>query len=239
HVGIARAMRDPRSFADLHRRAGLPEALLPAMQAALSARQAAGPSTGLRGAGLSRRVIESAIDACTDLPAPEMHAVVALLTRYESEAARDEAREAARAIAAEALAREAARRDAAAADAAWRAALESQRRSAFVAPEGAVEIVAVAPVEAPAPAAVEPVIVADAKGEPAEAELPNPVGAILDALPEQILAWYRTEPKEEDPEVQAAMQEVLDGLGADLLDQFRASRGGAENRPDEGIRIAA
>ncbi len=30
-----------------------------------------------------------------------MHAVVALLTRYESEAARDEAREAARAIAAE------------------------------------------------------------------------------------------------------------------------------------------
>ncbi|MGU3594111.1 DUF2336 domain-containing protein, partial [Methylobacterium brachiatum] len=51
HVGIARAMRDPRSFADLHRRAGLPEALLPAMQAALSARQAAGPSTGLRGAG--------------------------------------------------------------------------------------------------------------------------------------------------------------------------------------------
>jgi uncharacterized protein (DUF2336 family) len=239
HVGIARAMRDPRSFADLHRRAGLPEALLPAMQAALSARQAAGPSTGLRGAGLSRRVIESAIDACTDLPAREMHAVVALLTRYESEAARDEAREVARAIAAEALAREAARRDAAAADAAWRAALESQRRSAFVAPEDAVEIVATAPVEAPAPAAVEPVIGADAKGEPAEAELPNPVGAILDALPEQILAWYRTEPKEEDPEVQAAMQEVLDGLGADLLDQFRASRGGAENRPDEGIRIAA
>ncbi|MCJ2095554.1 DUF2336 domain-containing protein [Methylobacterium sp. J-072] len=234
HVGIARAMREPRSFAELHRKAGLPDALLPAMQAALSARQAAGGPTGLRGAGLSRRMIESAIDACTDLPAPEMHAVVALLTRYEAEAARDEAREVARAVAAEAMAREAVRRDAEATDAAWRAALESQRRTAFAEPENAVEVVAPAPIET-----ADPVVFEAAQGEPAEAEVPNPVGAILDALPEQILAWYRTEPKEEDPEVQAAMQEVLDGLGADLLDQFRASRDTADAGSDEVIRIAA
>jgi uncharacterized protein (DUF2336 family) len=241
HVGIARAMRDPRSFAELHRKAGLPEPLLPAMQAALTARQAAaGSSTGLRGAGLSRRVIESAIDACTDLPAPEMQAVVALLNRYEAEAARDEAREAARAIAAEALARETARRDAEAADAAWRAALESQRRTAFVEPEGAVETVAAVPVEAPtAPAVVEPAIGTDAKAEPSETELPNPASAILDALPEQILAWYRTEPKEEDPEVQAAIQDVLDGLGTDLLDQFRASRSILATESDGALKIAA
>ncbi len=109
-----------------------------------------------------------------------------------------------------ALAREAARRDAAAADAAWRAALESQRRSAFVAPEDAVEIVAMAPVEAPAPAAVEPVIGADAKGEPAEADCPtrgrNP-GCAAGADP----AWYRTEPKEEDPEVQAPCRKSSTG----------------------------
>ena len=223
YVGVSRAMRDPMgissrvsgAFADLHRKAGLPEALLPAMQAALSARQvAAGSATGLRGAGLSRRVIESAIDACTDLPAPEMHAVIALLTRYEAEAARDEAREAARAVAAEASARETARRDAEAADTAWRAALESQRRTTFTAPASAVETVMAV-------------------------ETHNPVGAILDALPERILSWYRTEPKEQDPEAQAAMDAVLDGLDADLLDQFQASRGATSVGSDEAIKIAA
>ncbi|MCH1991006.1 hypothetical protein L7Q18_32580, partial [Achromobacter xylosoxidans] len=145
-----------------HRKAGLPEALLPAMQAALAARHAA--AGGLRGAGLSRRMIESAIDACTDLPAPEMHAVVALLTRYEAEAARDEARGVARAVAAEAMARETARRDAEAADAAWRAALESQRRTAFAAAsagEAVVEAIA-APAEMPDQAPVEPAIAARA-----------------------------------------------------------------------------
>ncbi|SFL97981.1 DUF2336 domain-containing protein [Methylobacterium pseudosasicola] len=238
HAGIARAMRDPRSFAELHRKAGLPDALLPAMQAALAARQAAAGPSGLRGTGLSRRMIESAIDACTDLPAPEMHAVVALLNRYEAEAARDEAREVARAVAAEAMTREAARREAAAADAAWRTALEIQRRTAFE-PVSVVEPVAVVPVESGDPVVVEVAIVAETESEPATPELPNPIGAILDALPEQILAWYRTEPKEEDPEVQAAMQEVLDGLGADLLDQFRASRDTADTGSDEAIRIAA
>ncbi|MDP4003593.1 DUF2336 domain-containing protein [Methylobacterium sp. NEAU K] len=246
HASVARAMRDPWAFADLHRKAGLPEALMPAMQAALAARQAAASgATGLRGAGLSRRMIECAIDACTDLPAPEMHAVVALLTRYEAEAARDEAREAARAIAVQAMAREAARREAEAADAAWRAALDSQRRTLFAAPASAAETVVVAatPVAAVAEAhdrAVPEPTIAVAAEPPAEPAQPhNPVGAILDALPDQILDWYRTDQPEEDPEVRAATDAVLEALDAGLLDHYRASRGTEGGGADEALRIAA
>ncbi|MEE7464878.1 DUF2336 domain-containing protein [Methylobacterium fujisawaense] len=228
HAGVARAMRDPRLFADLHDRAGLPEALLPAMQAALSAwHELARAAAPVRGTGLSRRLIESAIGACGDLSDPEMHPVITLLNRYEAEAARDEAREVARAIAAQALARETARREAEAADAAWRAALESQRRTAFAEETDTATPVVVA--------------IADAADGPAEAEPVNPVGAILDALPEQILAWYR--PEEVDPEVQAATDFVLDGLGDSILDHFRASRDPAGPEPaaseDKPERIAA
>ncbi|MDE4909665.1 DUF2336 domain-containing protein [Methylobacterium sp. 092160098-2] len=227
HAAIVRAMRDPRQFADLHARAGLPDPLLPAMQAALSAWQdLAGRALPARGTGLSRRIIECAIEACGDLSDPHMHPVITLLTRYEAEAARDEAREAARAIAAQALARETARRESEAADAAWRSALESQRRTAFVAEAGPDESVIVTAV-ANVPAVAEPL---------------NPVGAILDALPEQILAWYRTE--ELDPATQAATDRVLDGLGDSLLDHFRASQGRAEPdseeaTSDQAARIAA
>lgn len=35
------------------------------------------------------------------------------------------------------------------------------------------------------------------------------------------------------------MQEVLDGLGADLLDQFRASRSAPDTASDAAIKIAA
>ena len=130
------------------------------------------------------------------------------------------------AIAAQALARETARRETEAADAAWRAALESQRRTAFVAEAGPDETVIVTAV-ANVPAVAEPL---------------NPVGAILDALPEQILAWYRTE--ELDPATQAATDRVLDGLGDSLLDHFRASQGRAEPdseeaTSDQAARIAA
>ncbi|KAA0124744.1 DUF2336 domain-containing protein [Methylobacterium sp. P1-11] len=215
HAAVGRAMRAPRLFADLHARAGLPDALLPPMQAALSARQElARGAVPVRGTGLSRRIIACAIDACGDPSDPEMHPVITLLNRYEAEAARDEAREIARAIAAQALARETARREAEAADAAWRAALESQCRTAF------------------APAADEPILVAVADTAEAPAAAPlNPVGAILDALPEQILAWYR--PEELDPEIQAATDRVLDGLGDSLLDHFRSSHGRAAPQPDE------
>ncbi|MDE3745405.1 DUF2336 domain-containing protein [Methylobacterium radiotolerans] len=228
HAGVARAMRDPRLFADLHDRAGLPGALLPAMQAALSAWQdLVREAAPVRGTGLSRRLIESAIAACGDLSDPDMHPVIALLNRYEAEAARDEAREVARAPPPPARGRETARREAEAADAAWRAALETQRSTAF-AKEADTEapLVVAVPETADVPPEVEPV---------------NPVGAILDALPEQILAWYR--PEELDPEVQAATDLVLDGLGDSLLNHFRASQGRAEPEPDASAdkpeRIAA
>lgn len=229
HAGVARAMRDPRSFADLHARAGLHDALLPAMQAAVSAWQVVGRRpAAIRGAGLSRQIIECAISACDDLPGPDMHPVRALLNRYEAEAARDEAREVARTIAAEALARENARRDAQAADAAWRAALDSQRRTEFAPSADEAEIIPAAEIVAPA----------------AAAEPQNPVGAILEALPDQILAWYKTDEPQMDPEAQAATDAVLDGLGESLLDHFRASQApaapaadGAE--PDSVVKIAA
>jgi uncharacterized protein (DUF2336 family) len=224
HAAINRAMRSPQGFAELHRRAGLPDSLLPAMQAALAALPASATRAGSsrRGTGLSRRMIESAISACSDLPAPEMQAVVALLTRYEAEAARDEAREAARAIAAEAATREMARREAQAADAAWRAALDSQRRTSFAAAADAAEHVALAPDQAVA------------TGGPL-----NPVGAILDALPDQILDWYRTEEPATDPEVQAATDAVLAGLDESLRDLFRASRPDDGPAPEGGLQIAA
>jgi uncharacterized protein (DUF2336 family) len=222
HAAVARAMRDPRGFAVLHERAGLPGALLPAMQAALSAWQdVARRAIPVRGTGLSRRIIECAIGACEGLPAPDMHAVIALLNRYEAEAARDEARDAARAIAAEAVARETARRDADAADAAWRAALESQRQTAF------------------SPVAIEAVATAADTAGVTDAEAFNPVGAILDALPDQILDWYRTEEHAVDPEVQAATDAVLDGLGESLLDHFRVSRQVDGVTPVTTVKIAA
>jgi uncharacterized protein (DUF2336 family) len=229
HAAVARALREPRGFADLHARAGLPAALLPAMQAALSAwHDVARNGTPVRGAGLSRRIIECAIAACADRPDAAVQPVLALLNRYEAEAARDEAREVARTIAAEALARETARRDAEAADAAWRAALESQRRTVFEASSSATEVVTVA----------------EAADAPSEADALNPVGAILDALPEQILAWYRTEERPVDPDTQAATDAVLDGLGDSLLDHFRVSRGltapaPTADEPDKAAKIAA
>ncbi len=165
HARIAALMRDPRGIADLHRRAGLAEALLPAVTAALSAwREAQDGTTGLRGPGLSRRMIERAITACEDMPFSEMQGVMALLARYEAEAARDEARNVARAIADEALAREAARRAAQDEDRAWRAA-QAQAMGAL--PEAA-------PVAEPA------------------AE-PFALDAVLDALPDAILASFREE----------------------------------------------
>ncbi|SDO24592.1 Uncharacterized conserved protein, DUF2336 family [Methylobacterium phyllostachyos] len=211
HAGVARALRDPRSFVDLHQRAGLPDALLPALQAALAALEdMARRSTPVPSAGLSRGIIERAIDACNSQPGAGMQPVLVLLNRYEAEAARDEAREVARAIAAEAMARETARRNAQAADAAWRAALESQRRTVF----------------APSADAPEVAVALDATAEPH-----NPVGAILDALPEQILAWYRTEEPAVDMQAKAATEAVLDGLGDSLLDHFRVSHGLAA-KPD-------
>ena len=270
HAAVARAMREPRGMADLHARAGLPAALLPAMQAALSAwREAEEGATSLRGAGLSRRMIERAITACEDMPAPEMHAVLALLTRYETEAARDEAREAARAIIEEATAREAARREALADEAAWRAALESQRLPEI---DATATVEACAPVAAAAETQLAPILAEAAPVQEIVAEgitaaeiLPdamlalaaltaaaaseradaasdpfNPVGDILDALPDQILERFHADRARAEadraagarpPRSRQAAEAVLDGLGADLLAQYRAGRPVAQVLP--------
>jgi hypothetical protein len=107
---VAGLMHDPSAsgFAALHRRAGLPPVLLPAFVAALSAWREAGfqaepgqakTSQAKPGnATLSRRMIERALTACETMPLAEAQSVVALLARYEAEAAREEARVAAKAM---------------------------------------------------------------------------------------------------------------------------------------------
>ena len=80
-------------FAALHRRAGLPGLLLPAIQAALSVwREANHGRSGLDGPRLARSMIEAALTACETMPFAEARGLMALLARFEAEAARDEAR---------------------------------------------------------------------------------------------------------------------------------------------------
>ena len=86
--------RRGRSFGPLYRRAGLPPSLLPAFEAALSAsRDHVGREPGQCGRHLSRPIIERVLAACEELPSDECAKLLALLRRYEVEAARDEARE--------------------------------------------------------------------------------------------------------------------------------------------------
>jgi len=216
HASVARAMRDPRAVADLHEKAGLPAPLLPAMHAVLAAWRDTAPTAagGAKGAGLSRRMIEHAIAACEGWESPEIRSVVALLTRFEAEAARDEARETTRAILAQATAREAAERRRIAADAAWREALEAHRRA-----ESGTEAPAVEP-----PAAGE--------------GRTDPVGAILETLPEQILEWFRS--GRDRTAAQAVPDAVLADLDAALIAEFRASRiAPVKDDAKDGIAIAA
>ncbi|MGE7415309.1 DUF2336 domain-containing protein [Methylobacterium tarhaniae] len=102
---VAGLLHDPggSGMAALYRRAGLPPALEPAFAAAMSAWHEEATGLSERGrAGLSRRMIERAVTACERLPFAEGHAIVALLNRFDAEAARDEARVLARALASEA-----------------------------------------------------------------------------------------------------------------------------------------
>lgn len=91
-------------FSALYRRAGLPASLKPAFDAALSAFKESldEPFAGI-GAQLSRRMVERVLSACEDLPAEDRGKLMALLRRYESEAAREEARQIADALAHEAV----------------------------------------------------------------------------------------------------------------------------------------
>jgi uncharacterized protein (DUF2336 family) len=87
-------------LAPLYRRAGLPEALRPAFEAAVAAWREVGQAES---AGLSRRMVERALTACADLPDDEAGRLMALLRRFEVEAARNEARDRADALADEAV----------------------------------------------------------------------------------------------------------------------------------------
>lgn len=85
-------MRDPQSagFAALCERAGLPAALAPAIRAAVMAtRSFAGAPDGR----LSLPVVSAVVDACEAAGGEQMGKAMALLRRFEAEAAREAARE--------------------------------------------------------------------------------------------------------------------------------------------------
>lgn len=77
----------------LYKKSGLPIGLQPAFEAALSALREPQQDGGAGGLSLSRRMIERVLSACSQLPPEEAGKLMALLRRYESEAAREEARE--------------------------------------------------------------------------------------------------------------------------------------------------
>lgn len=78
-------------FAALYRRAGLGETLLPAFRAAIEARESP-ELTGETGARLSRQRIERVLTACAAMESVELDRLLAVLRRFEAEAAREEAR---------------------------------------------------------------------------------------------------------------------------------------------------
>lgn len=99
-AGLARDFRGA-GFAALYARAGLPERLLPAFRAALEAqREYAGADGGE--ARLSLVMIERVLTTCEGINGGELDKLMALLRRFEMEAALEAARVAAAQIAAEA-----------------------------------------------------------------------------------------------------------------------------------------
>lgn len=84
-------MRDPQSagFAGLCERAGLPAALTPAFRAAATATRAFGGQLDGR---LSLPIVSAVVDACEAAGGEQMGKAMALLRRFEAEAAREAAR---------------------------------------------------------------------------------------------------------------------------------------------------
>ncbi len=92
--GLVRDFRGP-GFAALYARAGLSIQLLPAFRAALEAQREFGKNGEHLGeARLSLVMIERVLTACDEINAGELDKLMALLRRFEMEAAREEAREA-------------------------------------------------------------------------------------------------------------------------------------------------
>ncbi|MCK2054539.1 DUF2336 domain-containing protein [Methylobacterium sp. 37f] len=237
---VAGLMQEASSaaFAALHRKAGLPAVLLPAFSAALSAWREAGQGTTTRaGAGLSRLMIERALTACETMPFAEAQSVMALLSRFEAEAARDEARVLARELAAEAEQTEILRIEREILDAEWR---EAQRQviARWDEPERpAVAMAAPAPVEAPLvqardvefalPASPLPASPLPASPLPAsplpesDSARTDPVGLILDGLSDSIMAEFQGS----RARVHAVTVEVvLDAIPDALIASYRDDR---------------
>ena len=82
---------DSTGFATLYRKCGLPADLLTAFRIALAAAREA-DWTQAHGASLSRAAIERVLTACAAINNGELDKLVVLLRRFESEAAREEAR---------------------------------------------------------------------------------------------------------------------------------------------------
>lgn len=98
-AGLLRDFRGP-GFAALYARAGLPEQILPAFRAALEAqRDYADLQPGE--ARLSLLMIERVLTACAEINGGELDRLMALLRRFEMEAALEQARAEAARIAAE------------------------------------------------------------------------------------------------------------------------------------------
>lgn len=98
---VAGLLRDFRGagFAALYAKAGMPGNLLPAFRAALDAQQAFGYRGGAGGgARLSLVMIQRVLTACEEINQGELDKLMALLRRFEAEALRDDARDAAAAL---------------------------------------------------------------------------------------------------------------------------------------------
>ena len=104
---VAGLVRDFRGagFAALYGRAGLPQSLLPAFRAALEAQREFGDVHAQCGeAQLSLVMIQRVLTACDEINSGELGKLMALLRRFEMEAALEEARAEALRLAAEAAA---------------------------------------------------------------------------------------------------------------------------------------
>jgi len=83
--------RGGAAFHALYRKAGLPAALAPAFEAALVAWREGG-MTGVRPGSLSRRMVEYVLTSVASIGDRELDRLLALLMRFQADAARDEAR---------------------------------------------------------------------------------------------------------------------------------------------------
>lgn len=91
---VAALLRDRRGggLKALYRKAGLPEALQPAFTAAIVALNLRGFDVPAPAAGIDRAILREVLIACEGRDGPETEALMALLRRLDSEAAREEAR---------------------------------------------------------------------------------------------------------------------------------------------------